>query len=207
MGDSLRKVKQRIKAFLLFHGLEEPVGLERWTLSAVDALTTCEIYPILRDVLDDYLEELRHVRVKLSVLEKKMAAHTASVHQERLAALRSVPGIGRIVACSLLTEFFRPERFERGEEVAAYLGLAPFVRHSGEKTPAAKIRPTGQTRLRSLLVEAAWIWKRRDSGIQAFYNRMLRNTGVVQMAITAIARKLSILLWRLALEKRAYRPA
>ncbi|WP_083521914.1 transposase [Desulfovibrio fairfieldensis] len=61
-------------------------------------------------------------------------------------------------ACSFLTERFRPERFERGGEVTAYLGLAPFVRHSGEKTPAAKIRPIGQIRLRSLLVEAARQW-------------------------------------------------
>ena len=163
--------------------------------------------PILRDVLDDYLEELRHMRIKLASLEKKMAAHTAQVHQAKMAALRSVPGVGRIVACSYLSELFRPERFERGEEVAAYLGLAPFVRHSGEKTPNGRIRPTGQTRLRSLLMEAAWIWKRRDSGIQAYYSRMLRNTGVVQKAITAVARKLAIILWRLALEQRAYRMA
>ena len=30
------------------------------------------------------------------------------------------------------------------------------VRHSGEKTPSGHLRPTGQSRLRSLLVEAAW---------------------------------------------------
>ena len=207
IADSLRKVKQRIKAFLLFHGVTEPGGLERWTLQAQQALSIMPLDPILRDVLDEYLEELRHMRIKLASLEKKMAAHTAQVHQAKMAALRSVPGVGRIVACSYLSELFRPERFERGEEVAAYLGLAPFVRHSGEKTPNGRIRPTGQTRLRSLLMEAAWIWKRRDSGIQAYYSRMLRNTGVVQKAITAVARKLAIILWRLALEQRAYRMA
>ncbi|AMD88914.1 hypothetical protein [Desulfovibrio fairfieldensis] len=116
MGDSLRKVKQRIKAFLLFHGLEEPVGLERWTLSAVDALTTCEINLILRDVLDDCLGELRHLRVNLSVLEKKMAAHTPSVHQERLAALRSMPGVGRIVPVHFLRNVFALNDLNEGEK-------------------------------------------------------------------------------------------
>lgn len=128
---------------------------------------------------------------KLAALERKMVEHTASVHNKKLAAVRSVPGVGRIVVCAYLAERFRPGRFQRGEEVAAYLGLAPLARHSGDKTPAARIRPTGQTRLRSLLVEAAWIWKARDPGIQAFYHRMLRNTGVVQKAITPVARKLS----------------
>lgn len=207
LADSQRKVKQRIKGFLLFHGIEEPKGLERWTIQAVQALAQLPLNEMVRDALDDYLEELRHVRQRIFAMERKLAAHTAAVHQRRLACLQSVPGVGRIVACSFLSELFRPERFQRGEEVAAYLGLAPFVRHSGEKTPAGRLRPTGHTRLRSLLVEAAWIWKGRDSGVQAYYARMLFNTGLAQKAITAVARKLAIILWRLACEVRAYRPA
>lgn len=207
LADSQRKVKQRIKGFLLFHGIEEPEGLERWTIPAVQALAQLPLNEMLRDALDDYLEELRHVRQRILALERKLSAHTAALHQRRLACLQSVPGVGRIVACSFLSELFRPERFQRGEEVAAYLGLAPFVRHSGEKSPAGRLRPTGHTRLRSLLVEAAWVWKGRDNGVQAYYARMLCNTGLAQKAITAVARKLAIILWRLACEVRAYRPA
>ena len=207
LADSQRKVKQRIKGFLLFHDIEEPEGLERWTIPAVQTLAQLPLNEMLRDALDDYLEELRHVRQRILALERKLATHTAALHQRRLACLRSVPGVGRIVACSFLSELFRPERFQRGEEVAAYLGLAPFVRHSGEKSPAGRLRPTGHTRLRSLLVEAAWIWKGRDPGVQAYYARMLCNTGLAQKAITAVARKLAIILWRLACEVRAYRPA
>lgn len=207
LADSQRKVKQRIKGFLLFHGIEEPAGLERWSIPAVQALAQMPLNEILREVLDDYLEELRQVRQRILTLERKLAKHTATLHQRRLACLQSVPGVGRIVACSFLSELFRPERFQRGEEVAAYLGLAPFVRHSGEKSPAGRLRPTGHTRLRSLLVEAAWIWKGKDTGVQAFYTRMLCNTGLAQKAITAVARKLAIILWRLACEVRTYRPA
>lgn len=36
---------------------------------------------------------------------------------------------------------------------------------------------------------------------------MLGNTGVVRKAITEVDRKLAIVLWRLALEERLYRPA
>ena len=207
LADSQRKVRQRIKGFLLFHGIEEPTGLTRWTIQAVQALAQIPLREALRDTLDDYLEELRHVQQRILALERKLAAHTATLHQRRLSCLQSVPGVGRIVACSFLSELFRPERFQRGEEVAAYLGLAPFVRHSGEKSPAGRLCPTGHTRLRSLLVESAWLWKGRDSGIQAYYVRMLCNTGLVQKAITAVARKLAIILWRLSCEVRAYRPA
>jgi transposase len=207
LADSQRKVRQRIKGFLLFHGIEEPTGLERWTIQAVQTLAQLPLYEALRDTLDDYLEELRHVRQRILALEKKLTRHTAALHRHRLAYLQSVPGVGQIVACSFLSELFRPERFQRGEEVAAYLGLAPFVRHSGEKSPAGRLRPTGHSRLRSLLVEAAWVWKSRDSGVQAYYTRMLYNTGLAQKAITAVARKLAIVLWRLVCEERVYRPA
>jgi len=207
LADSQRKVRQRIKGFLLFHGIEEPTGLERWTIQAVQTLAQMSLNAMLREVLDDYLEELRHVRHRILALERKLAGHTVALHQRRLACLQSVPGVGRIVACSFLSELFRPERFQRGEEVAAYLGLAPFVRHSGEKSPAGRLRPTGHTRLRSLLVEAAWVWQSRDPGVRAYYSRMLCNTGLAQKAITAVARKLAIILWRLACEVRVYRPA
>ena len=121
------------------------------------ALAQLPLNEMLRDALDDYLEELRHERQRIFAMERKLAAHTTAVHQRRLACLQSVSGVGRLVACSFLSELFRPERFQRGDEVAAYLGLAPLVRHSGEKTPAGRLRTTGHTRLRSLLAEAAWM--------------------------------------------------
>ena len=49
--------------------------------------------------------------------------------------------------------------------------------------------------------------ERPGHGVQAYYARMLCNTGLAQKAITAVARKLAIILWRLTCEMRAYRPA
>jgi transposase len=106
--------------------------------------------------------------------------------------------VGEIVATTFAAEVFRPGRFRRPEEVASYLGLAPVVRQSGGGKTRAKIRPVGQRRLRSLLIEAAWMWKQRDSGAETFYRRILGRTGLPQKAIVAVARKLAITLWRLS---------
>lgn len=163
--------------------------------------------PALRVVLNDCLEEMRHIQERITFLERKLVEQSEIIHGSRLACLRSVPGAGAITASSFLAELFRPERFTRGEEVAAYLGLAPIVRHSGEKSPAGRLRPTGHSRLRALLVEAAWIWKIRDPGIQTYYMRMLSHTGLAPKAIRAIARKLALVLWLLACECRLYRIA
>jgi len=64
--------------------------------------------------------------------------------------------------------------------------------------------PTGQKVLRSLLVEAAWRWKSADPWAQVHYNKLLSRCGLAPKAISALARKLAIVLWRISIEKRAY---
>ena len=125
----------------------------------------------------------------------------------RMAAVRSVPGVGPVTAAAFCLEIFRPRRFKRPEEVAGYLGLALMVRHGGKGRKRGGIVPTGRKRLRSILVEAAWTWKRYDPGAREFYNRILARCGVTQKAITALARKPAIVIRRLCLEQRPYRSA
>ena len=68
----------------------------------------------------------------------------ASELSRRIQALRSVPGVGEIVATTFATEVFRPGRFRRPEEVTSYLGLAPVVRQSGDAKARSRICPVGQ---------------------------------------------------------------
>ncbi len=124
-----------------------------------------------------------------------------------MACLQSVPGVGPVVATIFALELFRPERFKRPEEVVSYLGLVPVVRRSCNKTPSGRLVPVGQTRLRSLLIEAAWMWRAKDSYADSLYKRFLGKTGIAQKAIAANARRLAIILWRLCIEQRMYRPA
>ena len=113
---------------------------------------------------------------------------------------RRVEGVGEVLATTFLAEIFAPERFNRAEEVSSYLGLAPVVRRSGSGPVRARLRSVGQQRLRSILVEGAWQWRRHDKEAAALYNRHLARSGVAQKAICAVARKLAIKLWRLTVE-------
>jgi len=115
--------------------------------------------------------------------------------------------VGLVVAAMFRLEIFSPERFRDGGELTSYLGLAPQVRQSGEGKARGKLRPVGQTKLRSLLVEAAWVWKSAAPWAEACYRRILGRCGLAQKAITAVARRLAIVLWRLCLEDRPYRLA
>jgi len=200
LTDSLRKAKQRIRALLLSSGVAEPHNLDHWGKVAMNALKTLPLPPGANDTLQSLIEELeflvaaqRRVDLRLRVISQEQD------EARRIAAMRSVPGVGEVVATTFAAEVFRPGRFNRSEEVTAYLGLAPVIRQSGLGKGTARLRPAGQRRLRSLLIEAAWMWKQRDERARDFYNRILSRHGVPQKAIAALARKLAALLWKLSL--------
>jgi len=205
LADSIRSVKQRIHSHLLFLEVEEPQGLEFWSNRAIAQLEKLALEPAARLTLMSLVRELKFLQAEKSRVQRMIAQIAKKKkHQEVIDCLRSVPGIGQVVATTFRMELFRPERFQRSEEVTSFLGLAPVVRQSGQGKPGGRLIPAGQTRLRSLLVEAAWIWKKKDLQAEARYRKLLARSGLAQKAITALARKLAVILWRLSLEKRHY---
>lgn len=204
--DSVRRSKQRIKGFLLYHGYKETDSIKNWRSDLYEQIAALPLQPEGRMTMDSHLRELDFLQQELSQVNAQLDAINKQVrHKEVISALTSVPGVGKVVATTFHVEVFRPERFGRGEELASYLGLAPTVRHSGEKTPRGYLVPVGQTRLRSLLIEAAWMWRAKDEGAREQYNKILGKTKIPQKAIAALARKLAIILWRLSIEQRAYK--
>jgi len=200
LTDSLRRVKQRIRSLLLCLGKSEPAGLDHWSKTAVAALQQIELASGAKDTLDSLLEELSYlVHAQRKVDQRLRIISREQDEARRIAAMRSVPGVGEVVATTFAAEVYHPERFNRSEEVTAYLGLAPVMRQSGGSKGKATLRPVGQKRLRSLLIEAAWVWKQRDNWAKEFYNRIYSRHGVAQKAIAALARKLAALLWKLSL--------
>jgi hypothetical protein len=63
----------------------------------------------------------------------------------------------RPAALAFETEMYRPERFSNERQVSAMLGLAPQMRQSGERRREGPLLKAGHGRLRTLLVEAAWV--------------------------------------------------
>lgn len=204
--DRVRSCKQRIKSFLLQYGIQEPQSLRGWSQRAVRDLEQLEMTPEARMTLESLLRELSFCEQEKRLLEECLdKLSNRKEHVQTMRYLQSVPGVGRIVSATFRFELFRPERFRRSEEVTSYLGLAPMVRHSGERSPSGRIRPVGQKRLRSLLIEAAWLWRAKDPYAENLYNRCLGRQGISQKAIVAVARKLAVILWRLCMEQRLYR--
>ncbi len=200
VAENRAKLKQKIKGFLLATGVEEPPSSEKWLQTVPQDLEALPLAPGHGNTLASMIREYLFLQEEHRALRREIRKATQRLHPDRYARLTQVGGVGEVVATTFLAEIFAPERFDRAEEVTSYLGLAPVVRRSGDGPARARLRPVGQKRLRSILIEGAWQWTWRDQEARELYNRHLARSGVAQKAICVVARKLAIKLWRLAVE-------
>lgn len=192
--------KNRIKSLLLAKGLPEPEGLRHWSRTGIKELQDMALSADLRDAMDS---SLRHL-VFLEEEERRMEKSLRETYKPADDILQTVPGVGVITSCTFRAEIFDPHRFKRSEQLCSYLGLAPTVNQSGKSKGDAHLVPNGQKKLRAMLIEAAWTLRSHEQWAADFYDRVYRRSGEPSKAITALARKLAVLLWRLWLENRPY---
>ena len=102
--------------------------------------------------------------------------------------LRSVPGIGPIVARTLLAELPELGALDR-RAIAALVGVAPFNRDSGQRRGQRMIWG-GRASVRAALYMAALVASQRNPGLRAFYQRLRTAGKPAKVALVAVMRKL-----------------
>src|SRR6266481_1680170 len=115
------------------------------------------------------------------------------------AMLLDIRGIGPEFAAILWSEgLFR--HFENRRQIAAYAGLAPTPWQSGAVDREQGVSKAGNPRLRTTLIQLAWLWLRnqpRSALSLWFHERVSRNGGRLRKTtIVALARKLLVALWK-----------
>ena len=164
------------------------------------------IAELVRFSLDILLDELAHLEELFRRVEQQLVLLARQQrHAVAVEHLVSHPGVGRTTAMTFLTEVYRPERFTHQGQLAKYVGLAPLTRQSGNMRREGALIKAGREHLRSLLVEAAWVWIRRDVPAAEVYRRLVHNTGSPQKAIIGMARRLAIRLWVMLMRREDYR--
>jgi transposase len=148
------------------------------------------------DRIELLLKQIKAVEAERDVL---VAPKPDSVVPTPATMLQNIKGIGPEFAAILWLEgLFRP--FENRRQVAAYAGLAPTPWQSGSIDREQGMSKAGNPRLRTTLIELAWLWLRHqpDSALSRWFKeRVERNGGRLRKtAIVALARKLLVALWK-----------
>ena len=119
---------------------------------------------------------------------------------QQLCRLR---GIGVQSATVLVREAF-VRRFANGKALGSYAGLTATPYSSGGIEREQGIGKSGNRRLRTVMVELAWLWQRYQPGAAqvAWFRKRTASTGrrVRKVMVVALARKLLIALWRFVVD-------
>jgi transposase len=121
---------------------------------------------------------------------------------EKARLLMTQPGVGPITSMAFVLTMEDVSRFQRGKQVASYLGLIPREYSSGGHQRFGSISKQGNGFMRMLLVEAAQVAVRCDPQMrQEYLHRCHKKAKGV--AKVAAARKLAIrLYWMLRTNRR-----
>lgn len=132
----------------------------------------------------------REVKATDAMLDAWIAADPERSAQARI--LESVPGVGSVVAKTLMTDL--PELGRLGKRtLSALVGVAPFNRDSGSVRGKRHVRG-GRASVRGILYMAALTGSRFNPVLRAFYERLLAAGKPKKLALTAVAHKLLIIL-------------
>ena len=118
--------------------------------------------------------------------------------------LTALPGLGPYGALRLISEIGVDMRcWPTEHHFASWLTLAPNNKISGGKLLGSRTQPSAN-RAAKILRLAAMALVRGDHALGAFYRRLAARTGKAK-AITATARKLAILVYRMLRDRIPYR--
>jgi transposase len=143
--------------------------------------------PDLRGQYETQLSALKAWKRRLAKdLVGRIAQHPQL--QRRFDLVRSLPGVGQIVAASLVLRMPELGAMARGQ-AASLLGVAPFDRDSGQHNGQRHIFG-GRARLRRMVYLAAAVAKRTDHGFKAFAQRLAAAGKKPKVVLVAVMRKL-----------------
>ncbi len=168
----LREVKNQIKSFLHYYGVTIPEEFDNtsWSRSFIHWLTEqkyqFETGTITWQLLMSRYEFMYRNNLQLST---SIRAYARKHYKQDYYLLKSIPGIGGIVASAVLAEVGDLRRFTRFDHLASYVGFVPGIYQSGQNSQATGMTPRSKSLLRSYIVEASWQAIRVDQALQNYY--------------------------------------
>ena len=217
--DARRCVRERTEL------ISERVGLTNRIGAVLATLGVSDYNPLLRNrsrrlaelrtALGEPLPANAHAKIKRLLARLELVlTQVAELERERDAVveteatdkagkmiqqLTGLRGIGVQSATVLVREAF-VRRFANGKALGSYAGLASSPYSSGGIDREQGIGKAGNRRVRTVMVELAWLWTRYQPGAAhvCWFRERVGSTGrrVRKIMVVALARKLLIALWR-----------
>lgn len=187
----MRQIKSYIKMQLLYYGIEIPEQYDNdhWSHNFRHWLDDLKFeYDTGNEVLRSRMRTFRFIDQEFRDVSTLLRKHTKAYFKEDYMLLRSIPGIGPIVASGILSELGDLRRFTNIKHLAGYVGLAPGIYQSGDTVRHTGVSMRSHRLIRSYFIEASWQAIRTDPVMQGYYRKHQGKN--VKSVIVKVARKL-----------------
>jgi len=192
------QAKNGLQHLAMNQGLQKKRHL--WSKKGQKLLRELPLRPWASRRREDLLSVMKMLDQQIESLD--LAVIEAAEKDPNARLLMTQPGVGPITSLAFVLTMGDVSRFQRGKQVASYLGLVPREYSSGGHQRLGSISKQGNRFLRMLLVEAAQVAVRCDPQMRQEYLHRCHEKpkGVAKVAA---ARKLAIrLYWMLRTQKQ-----
>lgn len=157
----------------------------------------------MRQDVDSHLEWLAE-RIRELDGEIEQLSQAQEQWRARIALLKSVPGIGNVIATTLVAAL--PELGQVNDKrISALVGVAPFNRDSGKYRGSRTIWG-GPASVRAVLYMGTLVAVQHNPVLKAFYTRLLAQGKAKKVALTACMHKLLRILNAMIRDGKPWQP-
>lgn len=158
----------------------------------------------VRGLRPSIVKHIQFMEAQISTLEAEMDALIDHSMKAQETLLLSVPGVGPVLARTLLSDLPELGRLSR-QRVAALVGVAPYIADSGRHKGKRRIWG-GRAHVRSVLYMATRTACRWNPVMRLFYERLVAAGKPTKVARVAAMRKLLLILNSMLKNGRAWCP-
>lgn len=200
--DQIQKIRimtsNQIHGFLSEYGIFCPKGHKALitTLAEVLAPESEKLTSIAIEAIQMQSDYYLELKAKEDWMSRRLVSlcETDPIY----AYLKTIPGVGPIVAATLISSVGNPQYFKSSREFAAWIGLTPLQYGSGDTTRMGKISKRGNRQLREVLIHGArsiinWV-KNKDDKL-SLWIKSLQNRMCPKKVAVAVANKLARIAW------------
>ena len=174
-------------------------------LSAILADEQSGLSPRIRRLIEDLRTEWHDLDDRINAFDTELAA--TARRDDACRRLCEIPGIGALNATALVAAVGNGAAFDKGRDMAAWLGLVPREYSTGGKQRLLGISKRGNKYLRTLLIHGARAalpnLAARDNALGSWLRSLLARVHR-NLAVVALANKLARVAWAVLAGERRY---
>ena len=189
------RCRNRVRCFLSDRRVRLPKGT-RLTLRSTQEqiLQDPRWSPLQRSLLQGLFGDMQHAHVRRVELRRTLTEEVLT--DPTLRSLVRLFGISEVLAFAVGAIVGDIHRFRTAKQLVAYIGLNPRVLESGTFKANGPLAHHGRKDLRALLIQAAQALLNYKNPLYGWGRRLLLRKGR-NVAVAAVARKLTVAIWYL----------